>query len=125
MHHPRSLRLRRCWLQASALVALVGIPLLWPAGEAAAALRSPGLLTSADSRLVAQWGYQAPPRAPRPPQSFPRSGGSDWPAPGWPSRGLPTMNDYNRAVNYWIRRSSGPMGIDPCALSDLHETSCD
>lgn len=56
---------------------------------------------------------------------LPSSGsGNDWPGPGMPQHGLPSVQDLNRNVNYWIRRT-GPMGIDRCALSDLFRTSCD
>lgn len=50
--------------------------------------------------------------------------GNDWPGPGMRQQGLPSVQDYNRTVNYWIRRT-GPMGVDRCALSDLHRTNCD
>lgn len=50
--------------------------------------------------------------------------GDDWPGPGMRQQGLPSVQDYNRTVNYWIRRT-GPMGVDRCALSDLFHTNCD
>lgn len=50
--------------------------------------------------------------------------GNNWPGPGMHPQGLPSMQDYNRTVNYWCRRT-GPMGVDRCALSDLHRTNCD
>jgi hypothetical protein len=74
---------------------------------------------------LAQWGYGGAPRAPqRPGGGFGSGGsGSGWPGPGMPQQGLPTMQEYNRTVDYWIRRT-GPMGIDRCALSDLFNKPC-
>lgn len=114
---------RRCGQAASlvGLLGLLGAPLLAQAAQAAKPVVGLQISPGPAEILLAQWTHQSPPRAPRPPQSYPSSGGSNGPAPGWPTR----MQDYNRAVDYWIRRSSGPMGIDPCALSELHGTRCD
>ena len=97
--------------------------LVLQAPVALAITQAPSLPASpmAQGVKLAQWANDGSAILPQLPST---GSGSDWPGPGMRQQGLPSLQDYNRIVNHWIRRT-GPMGVDRCTLSGLFRTHCD